>query len=409
LSSPTSTALPQLATGCLNVRAVVSGTWSYAWQYLQIDFAAGSAAVFSDAACATAAVIVLAQSAAAASGYGHLQLASNGMAAYSSGVLSATYSSVYYMGVRVQFGPPAVAPLSFRESPAAFYNFVLSVPCPAGAYSAADGLSCVSCGAGSTGTAGAGSTSAAQCLFPPPPPSPSPPPWQGAMCSFGDAHRITPNPYGNITSGTAFTASPVADTGSDATKYTLTATGGVTYDGTALAFDDTGYVSFGSAVTFGGAPFTISVWAKFMVAFTNFGRVWEFATQASQSKFLLSNANSGGCIYVLIGGVGAVVGDGTGTDVFWALGVWTHITVACTPPSTCAVYVNGAARTWAPTGLAITSTSFPYLAGFGKGSYADPLFKGSVSDFRFFNRFRVLYVVYYGRRGSLMSLRLRGV
>jgi hypothetical protein len=211
---------------------------------------------------------------------------------------------------------------------------------------------------------------------------PPPPPWQGALCSFNEAHRVLPNPYGYIASGTNFSAQPVLDTGSAATKYTITAAGGVTYDGTALAFDGvSGVVSFG-APRFGGSPFSMSLWVKY-TAFNSWSRVLDFAPAVSTFSLALSNVDATGQIGLAVGGA-----KGYPSPATWTLNTWSHFVLACTPPSTCAVYVNGALQTFSfQSAPAMVDQTFSYTAGFGKSAYShDGWFAGSVSDFRFFNR-----------------------
>jgi hypothetical protein len=214
---------------------------------------------------------------------------------------------------------------------------------------------------------------------PQPPPSPSPPPWQGALCTFDEAHRIQANLHGTIDSGTAFSAQPVLDTGSAATKYTISATDGVTYDGTALAFDGvSGAVSLGTT-RFGGSAFSMSMWVKYAVL-NNWSRVFDFGSAPNVANTGLGNQATTNTIEFGICGTWAVV-----TPATWTLNTWMHFSVACTPPSTCTVYINGAAQSWLATPT-LTDQTFSYASGFGKSVYLTSFFAGSISDFRFFNR-----------------------
>ena len=174
--------LQSLQTGCLDASTGVSGAWSISpsWRYVQFNFAAGLAAVYSDASC-TARVLTLVNTTLAAAGgtglagytlsstakivqlnsvsgddypisktYGDIKYASNGMAAfstglypYAAGIIPSGY--IYYLSLRVKFGGPTISVLNFVESPPYYYNFVLSLPCPVGTFASSDGLSCYTC------------------------------------------------------------------------------------------------------------------------------------------------------------------------------------------------------------------------------------------------------------------------
>ena len=177
---------------------------------------------------------------------------------------------------------------------------------------------------------------------PPQPPSPPPSPWNGNPCSDAEDHRIQPNPIGAYALGSAVTAiQPLVDTGSATPRWAPTVFGNVTYNGPALAFDGAAgsYVSLGNPITFGGSAFSFSLWANY----ATFGsgsscwpRAFDFSSAASTNGALLSSNACTSGVYVWVGD------GGGGTTATWAAGAFTHVVVACTPPATCSVYVNGA-------------------------------------------------------------------
>ena len=181
---------------------------------------------------------------------------------------------------------------------------------------------------------------------------------------------------------------PVYDSGPASPPWTVTAYGGVTYDGTALAFDGQigSYVSLGSSVTF-GPTFSFSVWAKY----ASFGscngaaypRVLDFSSAPNTAGFLLCN---NACSSQVLLGYGGHSGDfGSAT---WTLGAFTHVVIACdsTQPSTiCVPYVDGVAFSWDHT-PSLTSTTYSYTTGLGRSAYGgDAWFTGDISDVRQFS------------------------
>ena len=221
---------------------------------------------------------------------------------------------------------------------------------------------------------------------PPQPPSPPPSPWNGNPCSDAEDHRIQPNPIGAYALGSAVTAiQPLVDTGSATPRWAPTVFGNVTYNGPALAFDGAAgsYVSLGNPITFGGSAFSFSLWANY----ATFGsgsscwpRAFDFSSAASTNGALLSSNACTSGVYVWVGD------GGGGTTATWAAGAFTHVVLACTPPATCSVYVNGAPVAWPGSPPSLSQSSFTYTTGLGRSSYPGDLpFKGAMADIRFFS------------------------
>jgi len=222
---------------------------------------------------------------------------------------------------------------------------------------------------------------------PNPPPRPSPPPWLGPLCSFGEAHRFSPNAAGNIANGTLVSSSLVIDQpGDGVTAWTMSAGAGATYDGTSLSFDGTtdAYVSFGS-VTFGSSPFTLSVWGKYRAVNAGGSRILDFSASANSiGGVLVTVAGTNNLqLTIYVGGVGGLQTQNV------VLNQWFHLAIAITPPSTVVYYWNGAGPTpLAGSGtVSIGSATYSYVAGFGKSGYSGNTFLvGNIGEFRLFPR-----------------------
>ena len=196
---------------------------------------------------------------------------------------------------------------------------------------------------------------------------------------------MQPNANGAYATGTPVSPSaPLVDTGAAIPPYSIVAVGGVTYNGTALAFDGTtGYVGFGP-VSIGGTDFTFSVWALFK-SFAGYIRVFDFQAVAnSLSGLLLCNGiNSGSVYFCAYGNCYTVSG------AIWSQSTFTHVAMSCTQSNGCTPYVNGVQRTFTSAWVAttFTATTYAYVSGLARSSNNnDPLFTGSISDFRFFPR-----------------------
>jgi hypothetical protein len=160
------------------------------------------------------------------------------------------------------------------------------------------------------------------------PQSPPPPPWLGPTCAFGESHKFSPNAAGNITSGTALSARLVVDQTDGTNAWVMTAGSGVTYDGTSLSFDGStnAYVSFGS-VTFGGSPFTISVWGKYRSFDDAYSRIVEFQPASqTQTGVMIAHWSTSSKFWIVIGGAGGIQ---NGMPLL-ELNTWFHIAVAVT-------------------------------------------------------------------------------
>ena len=228
---------------------------------------------------------------------------------------------------------------------------------------------------------------------PSPPPAPPPPPWIGPSCPYGEDHKFAPNAAGTVANGTLLSSRLVIDqTGNNAAAWVMSAGSGVTYDGTSLSFDGStnAWVSFGSSITFGGSPYSVSVWFKYRSLNNangdSYSRVLDFQPQASSTSGLILAHEGNTSTF------GLIVGGGGGAQTLMppiVINTWYHVVVAVTPPSTVAVYLNGVAVQFArpfPT-VASSSSTFSYVAGFGKSSWSDNgFFTGNIGEFRFFSR-----------------------
>ena len=168
-----------------------------------------------------------------------------------------------------------------------------------------------------------------------PPPSPPPSP---AMCSFGEDHWLQPNPSGSIAAGTLLSASPLVDTGGAAPPYNITPHGNVTYafagGANAISFDGAAasYLSLGN-ITFGGSPFSFSVWVMFKSAATSWAHMLTFSPYASDNANTLNLAQSMSSLSIyfqVFGAAGTITGGGASSFV---LNSWVHVVLACAPPS----------------------------------------------------------------------------
>ena len=213
---------------------------------------------------------------------------------------------------------------------------------------------------------------------PPPPPSPQPPPFVGPLCSVGEAHRFTPNAYGNVTNGTYMTSHPLYDTGS-ASPWTATAGSTVKYNGASLSFDGTAgaYVNFGG-VTFGATSFSITIWFKA----TNFGgtnpRIFDFSPALGSTVGVSLYHDTTGILGLMVNGTypSSALGN-------LALNTWTHVALVVTPPSNASVYVNGGLVSTL-TGFTVASATYVRPSGLGMTRWpGDSNFTGYIGDFSY--------------------------
>jgi len=163
--------------------------------------------------------------------------------------------------------------------------------------------------------------------------------------------------------------------------------------GNALHLDGTanGYATPPTGVVSALSDFTISTWVK-MDALTTWMRVFDFGTSTTNYMFLTPQAalpTINGIRYSTVRY--AIKNGGTELNVsfnyVFPLNTWVHLAVTQSG-NTASLYINGAlvstntSLTIKPSNLG--STTLNYL---GKSQFsADPMFKGSIDDFRIINR-----------------------
>ena len=230
------------------------------------------------------------------------------------------------------------------------------------------------------------SSTSVQYLYSPPPPSP-PPIWVTQSCSFGETHRLTAP--ANAPNNTLLSAYPPTDTGS-AGNWTFTPGSTVAWVNNAMYFDGStnAYISFGP-VAFGGTPFSISIWFRYLVFGTGyspgngFPRVFDFepAFQSIVGFFLTVSPTGVPQVWIASNNMAS---SWSGASI--VTGQWNHFVLAFTPGSTSYAYLNGVQQTLSGT-PATTTQTWSYLAGLGKSSFTSDIpFMGSMADFRFFSR-----------------------
>ncbi|HTN19723.1 MAG TPA: LamG-like jellyroll fold domain-containing protein [Pelobium sp.] len=149
-------------------------------------------------------------------------------------------------------------------------------------------------------------------------------------------------------------------------------------DGTANA-----YAMLPTGVVSTLTDFTISTWVRMDVK-TNWMRVFDFGTGTSKYMFLSIQAGSANVMrYAIKNGGSEQVVSYTYT---LPLNTWTHFAIT-QAGSTCTLYINGTAVA-SNTGVTIKpstigSTNLNYL---GKSQWNDPLFKGSIDEFKIYSR-----------------------
>ncbi|KRT13706.1 hypothetical protein ASU31_23220 [Pedobacter ginsenosidimutans] len=155
--------------------------------------------------------------------------------------------------------------------------------------------------------------------------------------------------------------------------------------GTSLKLDGTAnaYATLPTGIVSALNDFTISTWLK-MDAKTNWMRVFDFGTGTTKYMFLSIQAGSANVMRYAIknGGAEQVVSYNYNLP----LNTWTHFAITQSG-NTCTMYINGTAVA-SNTGLtikpsAIGSTMLNYL---GKSQFNDPLFNGSIDEFKIYSR-----------------------
>lgn len=160
----------------------------------------------------------------------------------------------------------------------------------------------------------------------------------------------------------------------DAGKYSQS----LKLDGTANA-----YATLPTGIVSTLTDFTISTWVRMDVK-SNWMRVFDFGTGTSKYMFLSIQAGSANIMRY------AIKNGGSEQQVSFnynlPLNTWTHFAVTQSG-NTCTLYINGTAVasntnvTIKP--MTIGSTNLNYL---GKAQFNDPLFRGSIDEFKIYNR-----------------------
>lgn len=156
------------------------------------------------------------------------------------------------------------------------------------------------------------------------------------------------------------------------------------YTGLALKLNGTAnaYASLPADVMSGLTSFTISSWVK-MDALSTWMRLFDIGRGTNNYIFFTVQASTGVVRYAAKNG-----GSEQSLSYSYAipLNTWTHMAVTYTANTT-RLYINGT-QVATSTAIkispaAIGATSQNYL---GKSQYADPMFKGSIDEFRIYNR-----------------------
>ena len=155
--------------------------------------------------------------------------------------------------------------------------------------------------------------------------------------------------------------------------------------GSALKLDgtSTSYATLPTGIVSTLTDFTISSWVRMDVK-SNWMRVFDFGTGTSKYMFLSIQAGSANVMRYAIknGGAEQLVSF----NYTLPLNTWTHFAITQSG-NTCSMYINGALVA-SNTGVTIKpstigSTNLNYL---GKSQFNDPLFKGSIDEFKIFGR-----------------------
>jgi autotransporter-associated beta strand protein len=143
------------------------------------------------------------------------------------------------------------------------------------------------------------------------------------------------------------------------------------------------YATLPTGIVSSLSDFTISSWVK-MDALANWMRVFDFGTGTSKYMFLSVQTGSAGSIRYAVKNGGSE--QGITYNFTTPLNTWTHFAVTQSG-NTCRIYING---TLVATSTSISikpstigSTNQNYL---GKSQWPDPMFKGSIDEFKIYSR-----------------------
>ena len=164
-----------------------------------------------------------------------------------------------------------------------------------------------------------------------------------------------------------------------------TATRDAGRSGTALKLDgtSTAYATLPAGIVSTLNDFTISTWVRMDVK-SNWMRVFDFGSGTTKYMFLTIQAGSANVMrYAIKNGGGE---QQLSFNYTLPLNTWTHFAITQSG-NTCTMYINGTAVA-SNTGVTIKpstigSTTQNYL---GKSQFNDPMFKGSIDEFKIFGR-----------------------
>ena len=167
-----------------------------------------------------------------------------------------------------------------------------------------------------------------------------------------------------------------------------TAAHGVGYTAGALKLDGsaTSYANLGEGLLTNLNDFTIATWVK-MDALSNWMRIFDFGNGTSNYMFLTAQSNvSGGKSTIRYGIKNGGSEQSINYGYTFPLNTWTHFAIT-QAGDTASLYINGQlvasnnAITIKPSNLGKTNLNY-----IGKSQWNDPLLKGSIDEFKIFNR-----------------------
>lgn len=146
-----------------------------------------------------------------------------------------------------------------------------------------------------------------------------------------------------------------------------------------------GYASLPAGIVSGLNDFTISAWVKPDAANT-WARIFDFGNGPTTYMFLTARSGTAGNGLRFAITTNGIAGEQVVNGPALATGVWTHVAITLAG-NTATLYVNGqayafnASLTTHPASLGVTTNNFV-----GKSQFADPMFQGSIDDFRIYGR-----------------------
>jgi hypothetical protein len=150
--------------------------------------------------------------------------------------------------------------------------------------------------------------------------------------------------------------------------------------GPAVSLDGVqGYARLPADVVAGIGDFTVAAWVKQSVLL-NWARIFDFGNDTGTYMMLTPNAGASQTIRFSLkvnGGAEEIV-DGPALPI----GTWQHVAVA-RAGNTVTIYLNGASVGSGPVNGTLPNTANNYI---GRSQFNDPLFAGSLDDFRIYTR-----------------------